>query len=355
MKIRVLLIAPSLEILGGQSVQARRLVGLLRLEEEIEIDFQPINPPFPAVLRWAKRVRFLRTLIGLVLYCSQIVWQIPRYRVIHLFSAGLSSFTLWSIPALAWGRLTGRKVILNYRDGQVEEHVTQWRSALPAIRLADVVVSPADYVAEVLRRHGVPARRIYNIIDNAPFVYRQRRKLRPVLLTNRILEPLYNVPCILRAFRLVLERYPEATLTIGHDGPSRAELERLAAEMRLPNVRFIGRVPQEEIPALYNAADIYVTTPNFDCMPGSLLECYAAGLPVVATRVGGIPHIVTHEETGLLVEADDHEGLAAALVRLLEEPELVERLTGNARAELERYEWGEIREQWLGVYRELAG
>lgn len=355
MKIRVLLIAPSLEILGGQSVQARRLVGLLRQEEEIEIGFQPINPPFPTFLRWAKQVRLLRTLIGLVLYCWQIAWRIPQYQVVHLFSAGLSSFTLWSIPALVWGRLTGRKVILNYRDGQVEEHVTRWRSALPAIRLADVVVSPADYVAEVLRRHGVPARRIYNIIDRERFVYRQRRELRPVLLTNRILEPLYNVPCILRAFQLVRERYPEATLTIGHDGPSRAELERLAAEMELANTRFIGRVPQEEIPALYNAADVYVTTPNFDCMPGSLLECYASGLPVVATRVGGIPHIVTHEKTGLLIETDDHEGLAAAVLRLLEEPELVERLTGNAQAALQEYEWGAIREQWLGVYRELAG
>ena len=71
---------------------------------------------------------------------------------------------------------------------------------------SDVRVSPLDYVVDVFEKAGIPARRIYNIIDSSPFRYRQRRKLRPIFMTNRILEPLYNVGCILRAFALIQKR-----------------------------------------------------------------------------------------------------------------------------------------------------
>jgi glycosyltransferase involved in cell wall biosynthesis len=173
-------------------------------------------------------------------------------------------------------------------------------------------------------------------------------------MTNRILEPLYNVGCVLRAFAIVQKKYPDASLTVAHDGVCRPELERLARELGLRNTQFIGRVPHRDIPALYDSAEIYLTSPNIDCMPGSLLECFASGLPVIATKTGGIPYIVTHGRTGLLVDINDHEVMADCAVRLLEEPELAERITRTAYEELEQYRWENIRQQWLDVYHELA-
>src|SRR6185436_16620091 len=131
-------------------------------------------------------------------------------------------------------------------------------------------------------------------------------------------------------FQIVQRQYPEARLTVAHDGPSRPELEALARRLELRNTEFIGRVPHSKIAALYDDADIYLTSPDFDCMPGSILECFASGLPVVATNAGGIPYIATDGETALLVPRDDHEAMARAAVRLLEDPGLVERLTRNA-------------------------
>jgi glycosyltransferase involved in cell wall biosynthesis len=168
------------------------------------------------------------------------------------------------------------------------------------------------------------------------------------------LEPLYNVPCTLRAFQIIQQRYPEAELTIAHDGPLRAELERLAARLGLRNCRFIGRVPQRDIAALYDAADIYLTSPDIDCMPGSLLECYASGLPVVATRAGGIPYIAVHEETALLVPPGDHEAMAAAALRLLEEPGLAARLAAAAHQYCRTFSADTVGRQWGALYRELA-
>ncbi len=356
-RIRVLLVAPSLDILGGQAVQATRLIESLSREPGISIDFQPINPRFPSPLRWVKRVPYLRTALTFTLYCIQMLARSWRYDILHVFSAGLSSYTLWTIPALLIGRkLYRRKFILNYRDGQVRPHLETWRTALPTVRMADVVVCPSEYVTRIFQEYGVPALTIFNVIDFTRFRYRQRSQLRPFFMTNRILEPLYNVDCILRAFSIIQARYPEATLTIAHDGMCRPALEALAEELQLKQTKFIGRVPHTQIPSLYNDADIYLTSPNFDCMPGSLLECYASGLPIIATRVGGIPFILHDGETGLLVAADDHQAMAASAFRLLEEPALVEKLTAGGRRELDKYDWerGGIGQKWLTVYGALV-
>jgi glycosyltransferase involved in cell wall biosynthesis len=88
-------------------------------------------------------------------------------------------------------------------------------------------------------------------------------------------------------------------------------------------------------------------------MPGSLLECFASGLPVIATKAGGIPYIAHDGETALLVELNDHEAMAQAAFRLLEDEELVVRLTSAARVEVQKYDWPLIREGWLETYREL--
>ena len=172
-------------------------------------------------------------------------------------------------------------------------------------------------------------------------------------MTNRMLEPLYNVQCILRAFALIQEKYPEASLTVAHDGCCRPALETLAQELKLRNTYFIGKVSQEKIPDLYDSADIYLMSPNIDNMPGTLLECFASGLPIVATAVGGIPYIAKDRESALLVARDDHQALATKAIELLEDPDLVERLTQQGIYEVEKYHWRPVRDQWASLYQEL--
>jgi glycosyltransferase involved in cell wall biosynthesis len=349
--IRVLLIAPSMDILGGQAVQAERLLARLGQEPSLQMGFLALSPTLPSPLR---SIKYLRTIAAFLLYNSRLFWRAPRYDVFHIFSAGLWSYTLWTIPALVAAKLYGKKALVNYRDGQCEQHLREFPTAMPTIRMADMLISPSGYLVDVFARHGLQARSIFNIMDFSRFQYRQRRKLRPVFMTNRILEPLYNVGCILRAFVIIQERYPEASLTIAHDGPSRPGLEKMARELKLRNTRFIGRVPHDQVASLYESAELYLTTPNVDCMPGSILECFASGVPVVATNAGGIPYIAENERTALLVDINDHQALAERVFRLLEDEELVVRLTTNAREEVKRYEWSCVRDQWVAVYHELG-
>lgn len=352
--IRVVLFAPANEILGGQTVQAQRLFAEISQVPGIDLRFQAINPLFPSYLRWVKKIPVFRTALTAFLYLPRVVMQALWADVFHIFSAGLYSYTLWTIPALIVGRLFGTKVIVNYRDGQAEEHLRNFASAARTMRMADAIVSPTGFLVKIFAQYNLTARVIPNVIDPETFIYRSRTKLQPLIMTNRILEPLYNIECILRAFKIVQQSYPDAKLTIAHVGPSEAHLREFAASLELRNYEFIGKVAPSRIAHLYDSADIYVTTPNIDCMPGSLLECMASGVPIVATRAGGIPYIVTDEETALLVELDDHVAAARQMIRLLQDESLVRRLTEAGRREVEKYRVTPIRDQWVSLYRQLV-
>ncbi|HYY59203.1 MAG TPA: glycosyltransferase family 4 protein, partial [Pyrinomonadaceae bacterium] len=318
--LRILIVGPSLDLVGGQARQAARLLTHLREEPSLEVSFMQVTPRLPGVLAKLQKIKYLRTLLNTLLYWAQLLARVRSYDVIHVFSASYYSYLLSAAPAIIIGRLYGKKTVLNYRSGEAEDHLQNWRwTALPTIRWADAIVVPSGYLVDVFARFGLRARAIFNIIELDRFRFRERRPLRPVFLTSRLLEPLYNVGCALRAFALIQKRFPDASLVVAGDGPQRAELEKLARELNLRNTEFIGGIPFEKMAALCDRADIYLNAPNLDNMPSSITECLASGMPVVTTNAGGIPYIVKHEETCLMVERNDHEAMAAAAIRLLED------------------------------------
>ena len=352
--VRVLIVAPSLGILGGQAVQAGRLLEQLRAEPSLAVDFLPIDPPFPAPLSRWQNVKYVRSARTTALYWLSLVRRVGRYDVVHAFSASYLSFIISPTPAMLAARACGKRVVLNYRSGEAEDHLRRWPAARRLMRLADEVVVPSGYLVDVFARFGLRARAIHNIVEAERFRFRERRPLRPVFLSNRNLEPLYNVACVLRAFALVQRRHADARLVVAGDGSQRARLERLAAELSLRNVEFVGRVPPAQMPALYDAADVYLNGSDIDNMPGSIIEAYSAGLPVVTTDAGGIPYILTDGETGLLVPRGDHEAMAGAALRLLGDDALAARLTDGARRACLKYSWPAVRDEWLRLYHGLA-
>ncbi len=316
--------------------------------------FFPLDQTLPAPLRWISRIPYLRTVVSLFLYNGRLAWAARKADILHIFTAGLSSYSLWTIPALLIGKLYQKKLVVHYHDGQAEQHLTQWRTAKPTLALADAIVTPSAFLVDVFAKYGIAAQSVFNIIDVSWFRHRERRKLKPRFLSNRGLEPLYNIECTLRAFALIQQHYPDAELTVAHDGFRRPVLERLAEELKLRNTRFIGRVAHEDVAALYDSVDVYLTSPNIDNMPVSLLECMACGLPIVATRAGGIPYIVRDGETALLVDINDHEALASRAMDLLKDETLVERLTACGLEQVKQYHWLPVRQQWETLYRNLA-
>ncbi|MEP6637463.1 MAG: glycosyltransferase family 4 protein [Acidobacteriota bacterium] len=353
--LRVLIAAPSLDILGGQSRQAMRLMEGLKEEPSLRVDFLPHNPRLPSVLIWVQQIKYVRTVFTTLLYWALLVARVWRYDIVHIFSASYYSYLLSVAPAILITRLYGKKCILNYRSGEADDHLRNWKlSAIPTMRLAHAIVVPSGYLVEVFSRFGLRAQPIHNIVELDRFSFRDRCPLRPLFLTSRLLEPLYNVGCVLRAFGIIQQHYPEASLTVAADGWMREELEELAHDLDLRATEFIGRVAFEDMPAMYDSADIYLTATNLDNMPSSITESMAAGLPVVTTNAGGIPYIVTHEETCLMVACNDHEGLAASTIRLLEDNELAAKIARQAREASRKFTWTVVRGEWVKLYRDLV-
>lgn len=354
--LRVLIVAPSTAILGGQAVQAARLVKRLSLEPALEVSFLPINPQLPGPLRRLQDIKYIRTVVTSLLYCATLLARVRKHDVIHIFSASYFSFLLAPTPAILISKLYGKRSVLNYRSGEAEDHLRRWRrTAIPMIRLVDAIAVPSHYLVDVFARFGLTARPIFNFVETDTFRFRRRNPLRPAFLSNRNLEPLYNVGCTLRAFALIKERFPQATLVVAGDGKERARLTALAEELGLKNLSFAGRVPPDRMQELYDAADIYLNSPDIDNMPGSIIEAYASGLPVVTTNAGGIPYILTDEETGLMVQRDDHVAMARAAIRLLEDQALASKIIEAAHRECSKYNWHFVREEWLKLYQSLAG
>lgn len=355
-RLRILIVGPSLDPPGGQAVQAAHLLEHLPQDTSLEVSFLPINPRLPGIWGKVQAVKYVRTIVTMLLYCASLLARVHKYDLVHIFSASYFSFVLAPTPALLVARLYGKRSVLNYHSGQAEDHLARWRhSATATIRLADRLVVPSAYLVEVFARFGLPSRAIHNFVATARFHFRERgRSQSPHFFSNRSFEPLYNVACTLRAFALVQKRFPEARLTLAGDGSQRAELERLAVELNLRHVAFTGCVEPERMPELYDEADIFLNSSEIDNMPVSSIEAFASGLPVVTTDAGGIPFIVADGQTGLITKRGDYQAMAACAIRLLEDDELRSTLTRNAHEECRKYSWAAVRDEWLSLYGEVA-
>jgi glycosyltransferase involved in cell wall biosynthesis len=354
-KVRLLIVAPSFDILGGQAVQAARLMDRLSEEPGLDVGFLAINPRLPGFLRKLQAIKYVRTFVTSIAYIASLFSQVRKYDVIHIFSASYFSFVLAPTPAILIGRLYGKGLLLNYHSGEAEDHLQRWhRSAMPTLRLVDEIVVPSEYLVRIFSKFGLQAKPIYNLIETDRFRFRERRPLKPVFLSNRNFEKHYGVDRVLRAFALIQKRIPEASLVVAGDGPERVALEQLAVELNLSNTKFTGRVPHDRVIELYDSADIFLNGSEIDNQPLSILEAFACGLPIVTTDAGGIPYMVSQEKTALVVPMGAYEQLAASALRLLDDEPLAQRIIEQGREECKKYQWDAVREQWLKVYFELA-
>ena len=351
MPLRVLMIAPSMSIVGGHSIQANRIIRAFATDPEVRIRLHRIDAPIPGFIR---RLPFVRTAANALVYYAGLMREVSRADVVHAFTSSFWGYSLWVIPAVRLARLFGRKIIVNYHDGRAEQHLREWPSAIRTIREADAIVVPSQYLVEVFARFGLEAVAIPNAINIEAFPWRERQVIRPEFLTNRGFEELYDVECTLRTFRIVQDHYPEARFTVANDGPLRRQMEALAAELGL-HATFTGAVTQDRMAELYNAADIYVMSPKIDNMPLTIIECFACGLPVVSRSTGGVPFIARNEWSALLAPQDSSpEELAEACLRLLREPGLGQRLAAEGRRDcVERYGVNSVRDMWRRLYMSL--
>lgn len=351
LQLRLLLVGPLPPPAGGMANQTRQLAELLR-GEGAQVELVQTNAPYrPA---FVAGVPVLRALFRLLPYLWRLWRGAGRADVVHVMANSGWSWHLFAAPAIWLAWLRGRAAVVNYRGGEADSFL-QRSAALVAftLRRAGSLVVPSGFLEAVFARHGLAAQVVPNIIDTQRF----RPAPAPApggprLLVARNLEPIYDNATAIRAFAQVRQVHPGAQLTLAGTGPEAAALQALVAELGLgDSVRFTGRIDRDAMADELRRSHVALNPSLVDNMPNSVLEALASGVPVVSTNVGGVPHVVQHDHSALLVPAGDAAAMAAAVLRVLGEPTLRTRLVQAGQDIAQRCTWPRVAPLWAAAYQ----
>jgi len=222
-------------------------------------------------------------------------------------------------------------------------------------RLADAVIVPSEFLARAVANWGVSESKI-TVIYNAVELPSPISSLIPLstrfkIVTVGRLVPWKHIDHLIEA----LTECDEAGLVIVGDGPERSRLEELARARQLSErIFFAGQRSKEETLAIMAACDLFALNSSYEGFPHVVLEAMSAGLPVVATAVGGTPEIVRDGENGLLIPPNVNGALSKILIRLLTSSEERHRLAVGAHATTERFRRSAMIDATEAALRDLA-
>lgn len=352
---KVGIISPFPPPYGGMAVQAEKLAELLETEG-IKVEKVQTNVVLSGCFKWVENIPLLKTIVRLCVFLSRLNRCISEVDCFY-FLTGFFNFFFWvTLPGIILIKLQGKKFILNARGGGAADFFQRWKYiVLPFIRSAEKITTPSGFLKDAFTRHlGLEPKIIPNIADLDQFKFRKRAPFEPRFIVTRNLEEIYNVECVIKAFQKICKIIPESRLDVLGDGSLRKELEEKTQKWGLEqSVIFHGAIPHSKIQEYYQKNDIFLNASNVDNLPGTILEAYACGLPVISTNAGGIPYMVEDGITGQLVEKNDHAALAEKALFLLENQEKAAELVRNAAKECERYSAKSLKKQLVSLFLSL--
>lgn len=350
---RVLHMGPDPAIGGGMAAALRALLASPLAEDyELEVD---------ATYRGAAPLSRLGTYLAALLRLA--VWSLRgRGRIVHVHATVRGSTYRKSVCVLAAKGLR-RRVVLQVHSGAGD--IAAFRAGLgrPSLRLFRAAFGAADSVVAVSEASAAALRQAYGlsevgVVPNAaptvaPFA---RPPAGPgeaeVAYLGGFANPAKGGDVMLEALEQALCSAPGLRVTLA--GPGELPPGGAALVAAHPGVSWAGWLEPEAKDGLMRRAAIFAMPSRSEGLPMALLEAMAYGMATVATRVGGIPEVLEDGAEGLIVESEEPQALAAALARLLEDPELRDRLAAAARTRVERLDGVEVAGRLRRIYAALG-
>lgn len=344
---QVLVTVLGLRALGHRAVLVVHADGELRQRAAEGLDLIPLAPRIEMDLSAAWRLsRLIKELRPDVVHAHD-----PHG--VAMAALALSMSTQLAKPPL----IAQRRVDFRLRGNAL----SRWK-----YRQVDCFICSSDAIRQMLIQDGVPAQRVVTVhegidlgrVEHAPAANLHEELWlphnAPVVGNIAALVPHKGQKHLVEAAALVLRQVPDARFVLAGDGELRGSLERQIKEHHLEKHVFLAGF-RPDVLSVLKAFDIFVMSSVTEGLGTSLLDAMAAGKPLVATRAGGIPEVVVDGETGLLVDPRDHQGMADALVRLLQDEGLRGRLgAAGLRRARARFSAERMVQQTLNVYRRVA-
>lgn len=271
------------------------------------------------------------------------------------FDVVYERYSLWSHAAITYAHSLGIPGVLEV-NAPLPEEQRQYRKLVleqeaftvldTLLNHADTVIAVSDGVRNWLETFAPAQGKVHvveNGVDPTRFAPRTCDSKREVLTLGFVgtLKPWHGLHTLVDGFILLRHKGYNVTLSIIGDGPQAAVLQQRLAQSGVTGAQFYGAVAPEQVPKLLSDVDVavapYPQLENFYFSPLKIYEYMAAGLPVITTRVGHLAELVKDGETGLLVAPEDPVALAQAVIALINNPALRQRMGNAGRLEAEQH------------------
>ena len=309
---------------------------------------------WPVIRTSAQRSKAAR-LIDMLFTCWSRRHEYDRAQV-DVFSG--SAF-VWAELSCWLLRRLGRPYVLTLHGGSLPQFAERWPGRVRRLlHSAAAVTTPSRYLYEKMSGYRDGLLIVPNAIDLTRYHSRLRERPAPHLMWLRSFHAIYNPSLAIEVLALTSEHYPEARLTMV--GPDKGDgslqaAQSLARRLGVENrVEFNGGIPKERVPEWLQKGDIFLNTTDTDNTPVSVLEAMACGLCVVSTNVGGIPFLLHDGEDALLVERRDAATAAQAVRRIIDNPSLAAKLSGNGRRLAEQFDWSVVIPCWFKLLQSVG-
>jgi len=229
---------------------------------------------------------------------------------------------------------------------------------------SDKVIVVSNFLKKLAMKIGVQEERIkviYNSIDFLDIIGDSKVDLKKelnitdkVILTNARLTPWKGVDMLIKIMPQLIKKYEKIRFIIISEGPERKNLEKLAVDLDVEeHVFFAGRVSRELVVEYLKISDVFVLNTNYEGMSHVLLEAMKVGVPIITTKAGGNPETIKDKETGLLIDYRDKVQWIDAINKILDNPELSEKLVNNAKEDLKRFNWDNLVQETIKIFEEI--
>lgn len=320
--------------------------------EELADRLELIGTP---VLRTSNRLGRLARFTDMLVTC----WRMRG-------SYGVAYVDVYSGAGFFWAEIISRLLrfldkpyVVVLRGGGLPEFAEPHRSSVRSfIQRATEVATPSLYLQQAFRTLRPNIRYIPNAIDLEEYPFRLRARPEPLLCWLRAFNDSYDPLMAIETIETLKNSVPEAALSmvgpVRDPGLLNAARQAVAEKGLASAVKIIGSVPKAEVATTLAQHDIFLNTTRYESFGVAVLEAAACGLPVVSTSVGEIPYLWSDEENALLVDQGDSAAMARAVLRLLTEEGLAEKISRAGRSKAETFSWDNVLVQWLDLFGALS-
>ena len=278
--------------------------------------------------------------------------KIKKYDVIHVHGCSSLGFFPIVLGITASKFIYNKKTIVTYHGGGAKQFlIRHHRFVKFFLKKADHITIMSEFLQNVFKEYGIETAVLPNLLD-----FEQENNFSfncsiPKLVSIRSLYKNYNIVDILDAFKSIKNKYKDSELKIMSEGPEMDNLMTYCKNEGLTDVKFLGKVPHNEISNELIKSNILVSVPTDDNQPMSILEAFENKILVISSKVGGIPDIIKDNITGLLVDVNRPDQITEKVDWIINNPIEAKAITENAYIELKRFQWGAIGPQLINLYK----